>query len=379
MSNYVTLAIDGYDNYIRKDMMGAIREVDTVIFDCDGVLIDVTDAYGKAVEEAVSYISSLLLGAQIPDGVIDSDVISAFKKTGGFNNDWALTYAVLMYILNSLTPEEKMMVEGIVEESMGYDTLESKMEQVRNTREQLSIGTFHSLRQELLVFAGKLDETGNVLVDALLINVSEPVRSFLGFPGKVGQDLIPTIFELLFDGSDLFEDTFETTPLFQTERALVDEGKIIIKTETLTETSEIIGTKNYGIASGSIENTAKHVLGPVKELFKEEAQVWMDDVLSYMGGQPETNLQKPDPYSLVKAAEGFEPFKKAVYVGDTMADLYTVRNTQKGDQRYMFMGVYQHGFPGDNTVSLFIEHNATIVAANVNMLPPILRYVRNSS
>ncbi len=230
-----------------------------------------------------------------------------------------------------------------------------------------------------MVFAEKLDETGNVLVDTLLGNVSGGVRSFLGFPGEVGQDLIPTVFELLFDGSDLFEDTFKITPLFRTEEGLVDEGRIIIKSETLAEISEIIGTENYGIASGSIENTARHVLGPVKELFKEEVQVWMDDVLMYMEVQPEINLHKPDPFSLVKAAEGFEPFKKVIYVGDTMADLYTVRNTQKNDQRYLFMGVYQHGFPGDDMVSLFIENDAAIVAANVNMLPQILNYVRNSN
>ncbi len=379
MSNYVTLTVDGCDNYIRRDKLAAISEVDTVIFDCDGVLIDVTDAYGKAVGETVSYICNLLLGIPIPENTIDNDVIFAFKKTGGFNNDWALTYAVLMYILNSLPPEEYRIVEGIVEESMTYDTLESRMRYVISSREQLKINTSHSLREKLLVFAGKLDETGNVLVDTLLGNVSGPVRSFLGFPGEVGQALIPTVFELLFDGSDLFEDTFEMKPLLRKEKGLVDEGRVIIKSETLAETSKIIGTENYGIASGSIQNTAKHVLGPVKELFKEGAQVWMDDVLFYMRGQPDINLHKPDPFSLVKAAEGFEPFKKVLYVGDTMADLFTVRNTQKVDQRYLFMGVYQHGFPGDDMVSLFIENDAAIVAANVNMLPQILMYVRNSS
>jgi phosphoglycolate phosphatase-like HAD superfamily hydrolase len=369
------LTINGYDNYIRKDQINEIQEVDTVIFDCDGVLIDVTEAYGRAVGETVSFILSLFLGVQFPTSMIDNDVIFAFKKTGGFNNDWALTYAIIMYVLASLPTEEIKKVEEIAEKSLKYGDLENRLEYVKNSRKKVDV-TFSNIKNELLVFAETLDETGSVRVNQVLKNVGEELKTFLGFPGMVGYGLVPTLFELLFDGAELFTETFKKTPLFKTKAGLVEEGKIIIKNDTLDNLSETIGTKNFGIASGSIENTAKHVLGSLKDQFKEEAQVWMDDVLLYMKENPESDLHKPNPFSLLKAAEAFEPYKKVLYVGDTMADLYTVRNTQKVDQRYIFMGVYQHGFPNDSIINLFIENRAAIIAANVNMLPLILNHLR---
>ncbi len=57
-----------------------------IIFDVDGVLVDVSESYRVAISRTVEYFS----GASV-----DNTLINMYKFTGGFNNDWELTAAIL--------------------------------------------------------------------------------------------------------------------------------------------------------------------------------------------------------------------------------------------------------------------------------------------
>ena len=65
---------------------GLPARVDAILFDMDGVLVDVSGSYRRAICETVEKLS----GHTVSDGVIQS-----YKNRGGFNDDWELTYAVL--------------------------------------------------------------------------------------------------------------------------------------------------------------------------------------------------------------------------------------------------------------------------------------------
>lgn len=58
-----------------------------ILFDMDGVLVDVTSSYRKAIQETVRYFSGKK--AQLKE-------IQGLKEKGGFNNDWDLTEAILI-------------------------------------------------------------------------------------------------------------------------------------------------------------------------------------------------------------------------------------------------------------------------------------------
>ncbi|MGM0716304.1 MAG: enoyl-CoA hydratase/isomerase family protein, partial [Halobacteriota archaeon] len=64
--------------------------VDAVILDIDGVLVDVADSYRRAIVESIEYVYG---------DTIEYDHIQLFKDAGGFNNDWELTYAAALYVL----------------------------------------------------------------------------------------------------------------------------------------------------------------------------------------------------------------------------------------------------------------------------------------
>jgi HAD superfamily phosphatase len=60
---------------------------DVIVFDVDGVLVDVTASYREAVREAVRSFTGDL---------ISNELIQEFKNQGGWNNDWELTYKLVL-------------------------------------------------------------------------------------------------------------------------------------------------------------------------------------------------------------------------------------------------------------------------------------------
>lgn len=67
-------------------------ELDGVIFDMDGTLVDVSASYRRAIERTAH---ELLAEAGRPDVVVDGALIDAFKGRGGLNNDWDCTAAIV--------------------------------------------------------------------------------------------------------------------------------------------------------------------------------------------------------------------------------------------------------------------------------------------
>lgn len=57
-----------------------------ILFDMDGVLVDVSSSYRKAIQETVGFFTGKK--AQLKE-------IQGFKQKGGYNNDWDLTEAIL--------------------------------------------------------------------------------------------------------------------------------------------------------------------------------------------------------------------------------------------------------------------------------------------
>lgn len=61
-------------------------ELKALLFDMDGVLVDVSRSYGRAIEETVLHFTGRK---------IQSNTIQRYKNLGGFNDDWKLTHAII--------------------------------------------------------------------------------------------------------------------------------------------------------------------------------------------------------------------------------------------------------------------------------------------
>lgn len=61
-------------------------EFRALLFDIDGVLVDVSRSYRRAIEETVGHFT----GRQLVPGTVQR-----YKNQGGFNDDWKLTHAII--------------------------------------------------------------------------------------------------------------------------------------------------------------------------------------------------------------------------------------------------------------------------------------------
>jgi len=75
--------------------------MDVLIFDMDGVLIDVSKSYRKTIQRTIKiYLETCFGFERSSGGWITDEEISLFKSVGGFNNDWDLTSGFLLYLLS---------------------------------------------------------------------------------------------------------------------------------------------------------------------------------------------------------------------------------------------------------------------------------------
>ncbi|KAG2474680.1 MAG: hypothetical protein NPMRth3_4370001, partial [Nitrosopumilales archaeon] len=101
------MTLSKMDDGIYVDDAISLNDVDAIIFDCDGVLIDVTNSYDEAIIKTTDFI--LKEYAKVSNAIpVTSQIIDAFKKTGGFNDEVDLTYASII----SLTAAKKLNKDG---------------------------------------------------------------------------------------------------------------------------------------------------------------------------------------------------------------------------------------------------------------------------
>jgi len=95
--------------YFQDDIDEKIKDIDSIIFDCDGVLIDVTNSYDMAIQRTTEYILKEIANISKFDP-ITSEIIDGFKSTGGFNDEVDLTYAAIL----SLAAANKLNKRGVL-------------------------------------------------------------------------------------------------------------------------------------------------------------------------------------------------------------------------------------------------------------------------
>ena len=364
---YIVIQCNENKIYVRESVIPLLSEVDVIVFDCDGVLLDVQKQYRQAAAWTTCAIVKAFTGVTLPMALFDDGLNFAYKRTGGMNNDWDLTYALAMRVLAS--SPETCEINRLARRSMGLD-LPQRLKYIGENSVEACIPV-GGLRGELLSFAASLDDTGVEAVDGRLLPGMADVKRALGHPGGVGESIVSTMFEEVFGGAALFEEAFGIPArLTDAERGYVDEGRVEVVEQTIDRLEEIIGGSRFGVASGSPSNTARHLLGSILDRFKPEAQVWLEDVKEEENRLGRVDLGKPNPYSLTRSAEAYHPYKRALYVGDTVADMLMA---ERVGGRYLFMGVYGCAASSEAAREAFMEAGCGIVAQSVNDLPAALR------
>lgn len=396
--NYIRFEKVGKQAYIRKDALEQLKKVNAAIFDCDGVLLDIRESYNRTIIETVAYITKGLTGFAFPKNLISRETIYLFKKSGGYNNDWDLAYAILMFLLCSLPKRARdALVESLNTSVKLRNNLLERFLFVKNTLlkeltpkeiDDAVIG----LEEALKSFAEMADVSGIASIENALKKISPTsvsqdfyatVKRFLSYPSNVNESLLLRVFEEIFCGPQLLKEMYKVEPLFYRGRGLVENERVILQSKTLDQLTLLFGKANFGISSGRPFKLAEYRLGKLLDKFSRGSLVFLDEILvaqskALKSGKSQINLYKPNPFPLLGSSNGLEPFELALYVGDSMEDVIMVKEANKTKPCFLFAGVYEYSDCKDDALRCLIEADSEVVVPSVNELPTVLNAVKEA-
>ncbi|WP_336035287.1 TIGR01548 family HAD-type hydrolase [Halobacterium yunchengense] len=289
-------------------------DVDAVVLDVDGVLVDVADSYRRAIVESLRHVYG---------ETVEKAAVQQFKDAGGFNNDWTLTDAAALFLLARRE---------------GYD------------------GDVGAFTDRVAAHGGGLAGAEAVVEASLDPGAVERVRE------AWRPDRLRAVFQQLYLGADLYRELEggEPDPELADERGYVNDEPVVVTPETVDAL-----TSEYPVCvlTGRPEAEAELALDRVGLDVPAERRFTMDD----------WEEGKPNPRALVALAERTGATSVA-FVGDTLDDVETVVNARGADpeRTYYAVGVLTGGLTGPEGRRKYEHAGADRVLDSVNDLPALL-------
>ncbi len=300
-------------------------EIDSLIFDCDGVLIDIKKSYDQTITATTKYVLENF--AEITDSIdIDFKIIDGFKSTGGFNDEVDLTYASIL----SLVAAKKLK----------QDPTEFIFSVIKNS-----------------------DSTGIKSVENFLkkqTDISEIIKK-LSYPGSHSENILYQIFDQLFYGPELYSKLFKTISKFS-EPGLIENDQVIFNDELSKKLQKKFGLQ-ISMVTGRGKQSVSYSLKHLLEKFDLKNSVFLEDEAR--------ELAKPNPQSLVNSISGMNS-KSCLYVGDSMEDFIMAKKATILGHNTTFCGIIGTSTNPQEKLKLFEQNNAIVVLDSINLLPKLL-------
>jgi len=299
--------------------------LDSIIFDCDGVLVDITNSYDQTIIKTAKYVLETI--AKINDSIqIDFKIIDGFKSTGGFNDEVDLTYAAILSIVaaKKLKKDQTEFINLVINNS---------------------------------------DSTGIKSVETFIknqVDISEIIEQ-LSYPGSHKDNILYQIFDQLFYGPELYSKLFQNTSKFS-ESGLI-ENDVVIFNNDLADKLENKFHKQISMVTGRGKESVKYSLKNLLEKFDLQNSMFLED-------EPR-ELAKPNPQSLVNSITGMNS-KSCLYVGDSMEDFIMAKKATILGNKTTFCGIIGTSKNPEEKLQLFEQNEAILVLDSINLLPKVL-------
>jgi HAD superfamily hydrolase (TIGR01548 family) len=325
----LTLKKIDYGIYTQDSITSEIEDIDGIVFDCDGVLVDVSNSYDLAIQRTTAYILKEIAGIPKFDPVT-SKIIEGFKATGGFNDEVDLTYASILSLAaaNNLNKPGKQFIFQVIEnaDQTGIKSVEKYLE---------------SLNADITNIKKKLD-----------------------YPGPRDTNLLCSIFDQLFYGPKLYSKLFKKKSNFS-EQGLIENDIVLVKKELLEKLKKKFD-KKIAIVSGRGIESIRYSLKELLDEFNVENSMFLEDEPRELG--------KPNPDSLVHTLNGISS-SHCLYVGDSMEDFIMAQKATKMGKKTTFCGLIGTSKFPEEKKKLFEEKNVSLVVNSINDLPKVLNLV----
>ena len=305
------------------------NEFDSIIFDCDGVLIDVTKSYDTTINKTISYVLKEIANI-IVDTPLTNEILLRFKSTGGFNDEIDITYAGILCF--------------IAAEKLNKDPTELILDVLNNA-----------------------DDSGIAYIENFLSEIDagiSDVKARLGYPSTEKNDLIHSTFDQLFFGPELYSKIFQKKSKFS-EKGFIENDNVIVNSDLIEVLKKKFNDK-IAIVTGRGFNAISSSLKEILNKFNVENSVFLED-------EPR-DLAKPNPQSLIRSMKGLDS-KNCLYVGDSMEDMILAQKASELGFQATFCGIYGSGKLPEVKKNMFIDKNVPFILESINFLPKALNLV----
>jgi len=284
-----------------------------IIFDMDGVIIDVSGSYRDVVRQTTKlFFQPAKASETLPEPLFELSDLAAVKQSGGLNNDWDLT-CVVINLLYSLTQKPNIHVSS--DPWIRY-------------RETI-------YRCDVTVITEFLESTDQPLA-TLLKKKGKPEDDFISglYAGDVGSgNIIKQIFQEIYLGHELFQTTYNLKPNVYNSKGYILKEKVLIERSVL---DDLFRHNVLAIATGRPKAEAAYPLDyfDLKKYFK--MIFTLDDCLMeekriFNETGEKVSLSKPHPFMLDAIAKALKnKVTGYYYIGDMPDDMVAASRSKAG-------------------------------------------------
>ena len=357
-----------------------IKNINTVIFDCDGVLINSKNSYDKCIELTISYILKNMLNKQFISFKISKSTLELFRQTGGFNNDYKFCYVVILKIISmvpsrlSIDYEQEYDMINTKNVSNSFKRLKSiKLNRINVYKKNIKTDytkELNELAKDIKKF--DLDSIESIITKGLEVeqrNLINSSKQLLNFTKDRKNNIITNVFDEFFYGKNLIKKARRTKKINFNRKGTIESEKLIVKESSLIALKSRFN-RNISIVSGRGKIGTKFSLGKLFRFFNPDGNVFIEDLarIPRYGAR----IDKPNPVSLRKSASNLSRKGDILYVGDSMEDLLMTKAAGKSkNQKYIFAGIYGSSRSERNKIKLFKDNKADIIISNINDIPEL--------
>ncbi len=307
-----------------------IRKLDAIIFDCDGVLIDVYNSYELAIKKTTDFVVKEMTGIS-ESNLVTEKMIDGFKATGGFNDEVDLTYALILSVVTA-KKLNKQFKEFIFEVIKNADQNGIK-----------SVERFF---------------------DTLKVDISD-IRKKLSYPSERFANPLSSIFDEMFYGAKLYAQLYKKKPKFFDGKGLIENDVVLLTEKLIDELQKRFG-KKISIVTGRSLLSAQYSLKKLFDKFDVENSKFLED--------ESREMAKPNPLALISSIKGISG-TCTLFVGDSTEDYIMAQKADDTGIPTIFCGVYGTSKDPQAKRALFENKNVDIIVESINLIPKTLNLV----
>ncbi|MEJ2099207.1 MAG: HAD hydrolase-like protein [Desulfobacterales bacterium] len=324
-----------------------------IVFDMDGVLIDVSNSYRAAARQTARlFYKSAPASEKLPEPLFPLRDLAAVKQSGGLNNDWDLSCLVISLLFN------------LIEKPPVYQS-KDPWARYQETIRQCDVSSLASF----------LESTPMPLSN-LLQRAGKTKNSFIYglFAGDVGSgNIIKQIFQEVYLGKDLFEATYGLNPLFYHAEGFIHREKPLIARDVL---EALARNHILAIATGRPRAEVEYPLAhfDLKKYFTNVLA--LEDCLEEEKRRSQTegnqvSLSKPDPFMLdAIAAKQKNPLDGYFYIGDMPDDMVAAKKSAAG---YKAVGIIMAAADKQSLKKELLRAGADYIIEDFDQLKSLLK------